>query len=407
MKMNTIVFVETLKSGSSREAIKAADRMGFLTVLITERAKHMKQRREFPDVAQMIYLNELTEASIRKEVKQLGQQGKIVKAIISLVDPYVSLAAKLSNEFCQSKISVEALKKMEDKTITRTALRENQATPKFERFLPTEDVDVFVEKTNEFPKIVKSPHSNASRDVYLVANKIEMKRAMMKILKAYPNQSILLEEYVDGPQYLVEVLVSNGKVHIVAIIKQEITRKLKFIVTGYTVQVNPKNAFYKKLYNTVASILKDLHVTNAGCHFEMRYVNKKWKLIEINPRISGGAMNRMIEAAYGINLVEETIKLYLGDEPSLTRKHEKHIYTHYMTINSYGRLLKVTGRKKANAQPGVQEVYIKPRKGAMMTPPISMGQRYGYVIATGDHADEAKRNAMQAATQIKFYLDPI
>lgn len=118
-------------------------------------------------------------------------------------------------------------------------------------------------------------------------------------------------------------------------------------------------------------------------------------------------MNRMIEEAYGINLAEETIKLYLGDEPSLKRKYERHIYTHYMTLNAYGRLLKVTGRKKANEQPGVKEVYVRPRKGAILTPPKSMGHRNGYVIATGETSDEAKQNAKHAANQIKFYLDPI
>ena len=55
--------------------------------------------------------------------------------------------------------------------------------------------------------------------------------------------------------------------------------------------------------------LKDLRVTNAACHLEFRYVYENWKLIEMNPRVSGGAMNRMIEEAFGINLVEETIKL--------------------------------------------------------------------------------------------------
>lgn len=288
MNMNTIVFVETLKAGSSREAIKAADRLGFLTVLITKRTKLMKQRKEFPDVTQMIYVEELTEALIRKEVKQLRQQGKIVQAIIGLVDPFVSMAAKLSNEMCHSSISVEALKKMEDKTTTRTELRGNKTTPEFELFLPTEDLNLFIEKNHDFPKIVKSPHSNASRDVYLVRNKTEMKKAITKILKVHPNQKVLIEEYLDGPQYLVEVLVYNGKVNIVAIVKQEITKKVKFIVTGYTVQINPKSDLYKGFYKAVASIIKDLQVTNAGCHFEMRYVNKRWKLIEINPRISGG-----------------------------------------------------------------------------------------------------------------------
>ena len=72
-----------------------------------------------------------------------------------------------------------------------------------------------------------------------------------------------------------------------------------------------------------------------------------------------------------------------------------------------GTLLKVTGRNKATNQPGVREVYIKPRKGTLLTPPMSMGHRYGYVIASGDTSDEAKTNAINAASNIKFYLEPI
>ena len=42
----------------------------------------------------------------------------------------------------------------------------------------------------------------------------------------------------------------------------------------------------------------------------------------------------------------------------------------------------------------------------MLSPPLSMGNRYGYVIATGDTSDEAKANAINAASHIKFYLEP-
>ncbi len=52
-------------------------------------------------------------------------------------------------------------------------------------------------------------------------------------LEKLPNEEILLQEYVDGPQYLVEVLVQNGEVHIIAIIEQEITLFARFIVTVY------------------------------------------------------------------------------------------------------------------------------------------------------------------------------
>ncbi|AMX00137.1 biotin carboxylase [Rummeliibacillus stabekisii] len=405
--METMIFIETTKNGSSREAVKTAARLGFYTVLFTEKEKLLQQRKEFPDIMQMVHFNKMTENLIRQQIIELQEQGKIIKTIISFVDPFVSLAAQLSNELCKSNISVKALKIMEDKTETRRALKENATTPIFEVFQPVDNITTFIKKEHKFPLIVKSPMSKASKDVYLVKNRFELRKIMKKFLRIYPDQQILLEEYLDGPQYLVEVLVHKGKINIVAVFKQEITKELKFIVTGYAVQLNVKDDLYKKLSSTVESIMNDLKVANAACHLEIRNVNGNWKLIEINPRISGGAMNRMIEEAFGINLVEETIKLYLGDEPNVDRKHEKHLYTHYITINSVGRLLKVTGKKRAANEPGVREVYIKSRKKAVIRPPISMGHRYGYVMATGETLDEAKENALNAFKKIKFYIEPL
>lgn len=406
--MYTILFIDTKKSGSSREAIKAADRLGYLTVLLTENRKFIVQRKEFSDVSQIIYLEKMTEDHIRTEYKRLQHQGRIIKAIISFVEPNVSIAAQLMNELCNSDISVEAFKKMEDKILTRSTLQKNATTPKYDVFHPKEELEHFINKGHSYPKIIKSPVSGGSKDVYLVQNKFEMEKKIEKISKLYPNQNILIEEYLDGPQYIVEVLVHKGNLNIVAIVKQDITKKKIFIVTGYEIQLHLEENLYNSLVESVESIIKDLGVVNAACHLEIRHVHGNWKLIEINPRISGGAMNRMIEeAAYGFNLVEETIKTYLDNEPDLERKHETYIYTHYLIINSYGKLLKVTGKNIATNLPGVREVYIKPRKGASMMPPISMGQRYAYVIASGDTQENAKKNAVNAASHIKFYLEPL
>ena len=405
--MESILFIETAISGSSREAIKAAVRLGYRTVLLTQRTSFIKRRNEFVDVAQMIHIEELTEEHIRMEIRQLQQQGNTIKAIISFVDPFVSIAAQLANEFCNSVLSVEALKIMEDKTATRNTLSEHATTPTFEIVGPTDDIEQVIHKNRDYPIIVKSAISKASKDVYSVENKVELEKVIKRIGKLYPNQTIVLDEYLDGPQYLVEVLVHNGEIAIIAIIKQEITKNIKFIVTGYAIELHLEEELYTKLVYAVESILQNLQTTNATCHLECRYVNGHWKLIEMNPRIAGGAMNCMIQEAFGINLVEETLKLYLGFEPTLIRKFEKNIYTHYITIKSCGYLLKVIGQQQAAAHPGVKEVYIKPHKGAIMIPPLSMGHRYGYVIASGDTPEEAKKNAENAANHIKFYLEPL
>lgn len=118
-------------------------------------------------------------------------------------------------------------------------------------------------------------------------------------------------------------------------------------------------------------------------------------------------MNRIIETALGINLVEETLKIALGEKPNLEPKCINHTFAQYVIISETGVLEKVTGRNMAAKCPEVQWVYIKPRKGSILTPPLSMGNRYAYVIAIGETENEARNNAKYAASLIKFWLLPV
>ena len=47
----------------------------------------------------------------------------------------------------------------------------------------------------------------------------------------------MIEEYLDGPQYLVEAVVYQRQPHVIGIIEQEITQGKRFIITGYGVLV--------------------------------------------------------------------------------------------------------------------------------------------------------------------------
>jgi biotin carboxylase len=405
-QMRTIVFIETGKSGSSREAIKAAERLGYFTVLFTHKQTYLQQREEFPDVHQMVSVEVTNYDELRRNIIKLQKQGKQIKAILSFIDSFVHVAAALSEEFCSSVISTDAIRKMENKVLTREVLKGLPVTSHYEIYTPDYPLDYFVDLADShLPLIVKSPESAGSRDVLLANNENELREAIQKLLKK--NQQILLEEYLEGPQYLVEVLVQNGRAHIVAVIEQQITFSQRFIVTGYCLLPYMDRYLYNGILNTVGSVLKAFKMKNGACHLEMRYVNGVWKLIEINPRIAGGAMNRIIEVGYGINLVEETIKLMLGLEPNLTRQHSKFVYAHYLTVDSKGKLMKVTGKERCSQYAGVEEVFIKPRQGHILRPPVSMGDRCGYVLASSYNKEEAKMIARQAASEIRFDLDPI
>ena len=243
--------------------------------------------------------------------------------------------------------------------------------------------------------------------VLKVNDKKQLIKGYSALLNKFPNDPVIIEEYLSEPQYLVEAVVVAGKVHIIAIFKQDIQQQKRFIVTGYNLMLNPNYEFHRKIKSAVLGIIKLHGLTNGPCHLELRQKNDKWKLIEINPRISGAGMNRMILGGYGINLVEETLKMALGIKPDFTKKFRKHIYSQYVTVEEQGILERVTGKNRAKRSQGVLYVYVKPRKGTYLYPPLSMGHRYAYVIATGDSEEEAIRNSKNAASAIQFSLLPI
>lgn len=261
-----------------------------------------------------------------------------------------------------------------------------------------------IAKNLTFPLIVKSPKSTGSKDVLLATDADQLNNHLKALRSKNPYETIMIEEYLEGPQYLVEAVVYQRQSHVIGIIEQEITQGKRFIITGYGVLVKAPLDIQAGIEEVLQSIVKAFDIENGALHLELRLTKNGWKLIEINPRISGGAMNNMLQAALGFSLVEETLKLLLGEEPNLKPRHKKFVYTKYVIVESKGILEKVIGRTRATNSTGVVEVYVKPRKGTLLTPPLSMGHRYAYVIAQGSTLSEARTHATTAAKEIKFIL---
>jgi len=304
-RLKAIVFISTNKSGSSREAIKAAEHMGYFTILFTSNEKQIQQREEYTDVHKMVSVNTNNLDNMREEIFKLQKTGVDIKTIVSFVDPFVHTASILCDEFCHNYVSSKAIEIMENKEKTRLSLKNQPYTPKFLLVRPNESfpIDTICEQLH-FPMIIKSPKSTGSKDVLLARRKEQLINHFKNLRIKDQDNRIMVEEYIDGDQYLVEALVHKHKARIVGIIEQEITKNKRFIITGYGVLANVPLTIRTEIEKVLQSIVTELGIENGALHLEIRLSKNGWKLIEINPRISGGAMNKMIQAAFGFSLVE-------------------------------------------------------------------------------------------------------
>jgi biotin carboxylase len=396
--MKTIVFLGSHKSGSSYEAIAAADGMGYYTVLLTDRPPFIEKRIELPHAhsVRLCRLNDLD--AVREALDRLAAERFSVEAVVSFIDPHCHTAAVLSREYGLKGFTETAIAAMLDKVKSRELLA---GTPYSPFYCGAGGAEL---RPLKLPIVLKAPVSTGSKDVYLATTAGEVRDALEDLRKEDPDAPVLAEGFVRGPQYLAETLTAGGKVQIIAVAKQEIIFTGRFIITGYKMLLSRKGRLYRSLKAAVESIIQAHGLSDGPCHLELRRFKNRWKLIEANPRISGGAMNAFIQTAYGLNPARETLKLALGLEPDLEYAHKKEAYLQYVVVPRGGVLLKATGKALAQNSPGVEQVYIKPRKGQILVPPRSMGHRYAYVIATGASAAEAEKNAKSGAREIKFHL---
>ncbi|ERJ11121.1 ATP-grasp domain-containing protein [Haloplasma contractile] len=403
--MKTIIFIGTQKSGSSREAIKAADRLGYYTILLTDKEKQIRQREEYPDVHLMKLCNIDDYDELKSIIKKFEFKGLDIKTVISFVDSHCYMACRLADFFGLGRFTTDAVFKMENKVKSRNAMSDTPYAPMF-KVLNT-DQTYNKESLKDFlPGIIKSPSSTGSKDVYKIEDFNTFTSKFDHLKSKYPGESVIIEEYLEGPQSLIEVVVVDGDVNIIGVVEQEISHiNDRFIITGYYLAVEMTKISYEEIKNVVTEITRAHGMENGACHIEMRYVNGTWKLIEINPRISGGGMNKLIEAGLGLNLVEETLKFALNEHYDLGPKIKRPVYLQYTTVQEEGTLERVTGKNRAKRSKGVLHVYVKPRKGNTIMLPRSMGHRYAYVLATGEHEVETIENAKSAIREIEFIVD--
>lgn len=399
-ELKTILFIGVNKSGSSREATRAAEKLGYYTVLFTDNNRQLEQRAQYEEIHKMLLVDTTNMEAMKAEISKLQQIELDIKTIVSFVDPFVHVASLLCDEFCHNLTSSKAIQMMENKEATRNFLLNKPYSPSYHVIQPGEKNSSKL----TFPVIVKSPKSTGSKDVLLANDLKQFNNHLAALQKKYPEDSIITEEYLKGPQYLVEVVVYKQQPHIIAVMEQDITKGKRFIITGYRLFATVPPNLLTGLETLCQSIVETFAIETGAFHLELRFTSKGWKLIEINPRISGGAMNKMIEAAFGFNLVEQTLKLYLGEEPNLTPNQHHFVYTKHLIVHQKGVLEKVTGKQRALKSPGIYDVYIKPKKGTLLIPPLSMGHRYAYIIAQGSSINEAVYLATKAASEIKFHM---
>ncbi|MEU7148705.1 ATP-grasp domain-containing protein [Streptomyces sp. NPDC045456] len=128
--------------------------------------------------------------------------------------------------------------------------------------------------------------------------------------------AVLVEQYLDGPEVSVECVTHHGVTTAVAVTRKSLSPAPHFYETGHTVDAD--DPLLDLAAPVASAAIEALGLTDGVQHVEMRLVDGRPHLIEVNARLGGDMIGHLVRLATGIDLPKTAADLACGHHPDLT-----------------------------------------------------------------------------------------
>lgn len=218
-----------------------------------------------------------------------------------------------------------------------------------------------------------------------------------------PQEAVLVEEYLAGPEFSVETFDDRA----IGVTRKHLGPEPHFLETGHDFPARLDPAARAAIAGTAVGALRALGLGWGPAHVELRHTATGPRIVEVNPRLAGGMIPRMVQAATGIDLIRETVARAAGlpGRPPAPPP-ERAASIRFLVADAAGVLAEVRGVAEARQVPGVVEVGLTREPGQEVVPRGSFQDRLGYVIAAGDDGEAVARAAQTGLQALKARIVP-
>ena len=249
-----------------------------------------------------------------------------VRGVICSGEVFVDAAAVLAEALGLPSPGTWAARVCRDKVMQRVVLRDHG--PSWRAFAPHERDTV---ASDAYPCVIKPAGRMFSSGVFRVGDDAELRAA----LAAYePDETILVEELVTGPEFSVEALVHRGE-----LLWSGITAKITnedsspyFTEIGHTCPARLPAPQADTLVAANAAVLKTLRFDSGITHAEFRLQDGRPVLMEIAARLPGDAITMLWHLATGQPIEPALVDLALDvrpEYPAPTRRAVQRFVPHH------------------------------------------------------------------------------
>ncbi|MES0056632.1 MULTISPECIES: acetyl-CoA carboxylase biotin carboxylase subunit family protein [unclassified Mesorhizobium] len=213
---------------------------------------------------------------------------------------------------------------------------------------------------------------------------------------------ILVEKFAQGPYYWADIMGDK----VIGVGTADFGPPPHFVFREFTLPALLTHDEHQRITDVSLSCLGALGLGWGPTCIELRWTKLGPVVIEVNPRLGGEPGPQLVQLAYGLDLVTEHIKLVIGDEWDLRKKHSQIAAGRNLVPDRDGILDWVRGHNRAATLTGVAEVkfFVEPE-----TPILRKGDyrdKIGHVIAASPSRAETEAILQRAVDLINWSITP-
>jgi biotin carboxylase len=399
MTTEWLVLVESNTTGSGRLFCAAARQLGLRPVLLA------RDPARYPYVAADGVETLVTDtADVAAVLAACARVGGRVAGVTSSSEYFIAIAAEAARALGLPHADPAAVRACRDKSVQRTRLAAaGVPSPAFDAVTSAREAAAAALRLG-LPVVVKPVTGSGSVGVQLCASVAEVSDAVDLVLgygermRSLPRQgAVLVEAYVAGPEYSVELLHGTP----VGVTRKHLGPEPYFVEMGHDFPAPLPAADRDRLERAAAAALAALGLDWGAAHVELRLTATGPVIIEVNPRLAGGMIPQLISEALGVDVVWQLVAS-AARRPRPPRPRRKAAAAiRFLVSDQPGRLIEVSGISAARAVGGVIDVQLTCEPGTEVRPPLSFSDRLGYVMAaapTGPAASRAAADGLRALT---------
>lgn len=382
-----MIFVESNTTGTGLIALDTARRLGLSPVFLTSDPDRYPELAEHPCEVTRCDTNSLValRAAFRDTLRREDCAG-----VTTTSEFYLEPVAELADWLLLPGNTPRTVAVCRDKSRLRRVLADaGLCQPRFAVAGRDDEVAAAVDRVG-LPCVVKPVDDSGSINVVRCESVAEARSAARRIIDAPINvrgqraaRVALVERYLDGPEYSVEMFGVGDDMVCVGITEKGVTGAPYFAEHRHLFPAPLSAATERAIEGTVRAALAAIGFCHGASHTEVRIVDGAVSIIEVNGRLAGGMIPELVRLATGVDLVREQIHAAAGLPVRLTADRDGYAGIRFLTADDAGTLRRFDGMDDARALPGIDRVVPTARPGREVGPPRGAYDRLGYIIARG------------------------